>query len=121
MARRKVNTMETRKADILSKVPMNRAGEPGDVVKAEVVADRLQGISLPSDSRGRRQIFESVELYRIVKVTFYKNSADVGMVMKLRHKINEGRQPLTKAKARRKLGTSSRNSFISLIYKSIFV
>jgi len=27
-------TMETRKADILSKVPMNRTGEPGDVVKA---------------------------------------------------------------------------------------
>lgn len=27
-------TMATRKADILSKVPMNRKGEPGDVVKA---------------------------------------------------------------------------------------
>lgn len=26
--------METRKADILSKVPMNRTGEPCDVVKA---------------------------------------------------------------------------------------
>ena len=27
-------TMETRKAGILSKVPMNHTGEPGDVVKA---------------------------------------------------------------------------------------
>lgn len=27
-------TMKTRKADILSKVPMNRTGEAGDVVKA---------------------------------------------------------------------------------------
>ena len=27
-------TMETRKADVLSKVPMNRMGEPCDVVKA---------------------------------------------------------------------------------------
>ena len=27
-------TMETRKADVLSKVPMNRTGEPCDVVKA---------------------------------------------------------------------------------------